>query len=363
MAERGETSRRAAEMAALDTRQPKEEGLSAEGLAADWRARAEELGFGARQIEACLQRAVAREPDPAEIERLLDEVASPHGLTQHESSFTRREVIRTLAERSGSSGASAVGELADRFLASERVVLLGPEGELDEARCTTPELLATERELLETACDRQGEGSGQVAREIVDDVLASHPELSAEQEAIVAGLLGSGDGVQVVLGRAGSGKTYALAPARQAWEAAGYEVVGAALSARAAQELSDGSGIPSQTLAGLLIQAAEPERSPLHAVSVVVLDEASMVGTRDLAALARHAEEAGAKLVLVGGGTQTRTGDTTIFSRVLYQLSYPAAEPRIAVEERILRPIPLPPHGGQRTPEGVRERPGCVEKV
>ena len=55
------------------------------------------------------------------------------------------------------------------------------------------------------------------------------------------------------------------------------------------------------------------------------------------------------------GGTQIRTGDTTIFSRVLYQLSYPAAEPRIAVGERILRPIPLPP---PHTAQGAEVDPG-----
>jgi hypothetical protein len=45
--------------------------------------------------------------------------------------------------------ASAVGELAERFISSERVVLLGPEGDLAEARYSTPELLATERQLLQ----------------------------------------------------------------------------------------------------------------------------------------------------------------------------------------------------------------------
>lgn len=188
-------------MAALDTRQAKED-ISAERLRADWQARAQELGFGARQIEACLRRAIEREPDPPQIERLYNELASPQGLTENESSFSAREVIRTLAERSGSSGACAVGELAEQFLASKRVVRLGPEGELDEARYSTPELLATERQLLQVAVDRQGEGAGQVGRQVVEEVLAAHPELSAEQVTMVAGLLGSGDGVQVVVGRA-----------------------------------------------------------------------------------------------------------------------------------------------------------------
>ena len=143
LAERGESSPRAAEAAALDTRRAKDYGVSVERLEADWRARAAELGFGLREIAGCLYRAVEREPERVEAERLLDELASPEGLTLNESSFTRREVVRTLAERSGPLAASAVGELADRFLASGRVVLLGPRRELDEARYTTPELLAT----------------------------------------------------------------------------------------------------------------------------------------------------------------------------------------------------------------------------
>jgi conjugative relaxase-like TrwC/TraI family protein len=47
MAERGQSSRRAAEMAALDTRQAKQHELSPERLRADWTAQAAELGFGA----------------------------------------------------------------------------------------------------------------------------------------------------------------------------------------------------------------------------------------------------------------------------------------------------------------------------
>ena len=83
---------------------------------------------------------------------------------------------------------------------------------------------------------------------------------------MVRGVLGSGDGLQVVLGRAGSGKTYALAPAREGWQTEGYQVIGAALSARAAQELQAGSGIPSGTLARLLADAGDPVRSPLGVI-------------------------------------------------------------------------------------------------
>ena len=59
-----------------------------------------------------------------------------------------------------------------------------------EARYTTPELLATERELLGGALVRQAEGAGQVDERMVEAVLARRPELSEEQEAMVRGLPG-----------------------------------------------------------------------------------------------------------------------------------------------------------------------------
>ena len=116
-------------------------------------------------------------------------------------------------------------------------------------------------------------------------------------------LTSSGAGVEVVVGKAGAGKTLALAAARMSWESSGYRVLGTALSARAARGLRDGAGIDSQTLASLLA-GIESGRTKLGASDVVVLDEAGMVGTRALARLVESADDAGAKVVLVGDPRQ-----------------------------------------------------------
>ncbi len=103
----------------------------------------------------------------------------------------------------------------------------------------------------------------------------------------------------------GAGKTYALGAARAAWQAAGHQVIGAALAARAAAELESGSGIPSTTVDRLLADLDRPGTlSPLGRGTIVVVDEAAMVGTRKLARLATHAGRADAKLVLVGDPRQ-----------------------------------------------------------
>ena len=243
MAERGETSARAAQAAALDTRAAKDYGVSVERLEAEWRARA----AGAR-----LRRARDR---GLPVPRLGARAGGRGGRARlrralRSAGADRRTSRPSPAARSSGRSPSASAQRGPPRSASWPIasssrsasVLLVPEREPAEGRYSTPELLATERELLDGAIARRGEGAGQVDERTVEAVLAGRPELSDEQAAMVRGLTESGDGLQVVLGWAGSGKTYALEPAREAWEAAGYEVIGAALAARAASELEAGRG-------------------------------------------------------------------------------------------------------------------------
>jgi len=106
----------------------------------------------------------------------------------------------------------------------------------------------------------------------------------------------------VLRAAAGTGKTFALDAAREAWEASDIPVVGCALSARAAVELQSQSGIRSDTVARLQRRLARGHGIPNG--GVLVVDEAGMVGSRDLAKLAASAERAQAKLVLVGDDHQ-----------------------------------------------------------
>ncbi len=113
----------------------------------------------------------------------------------------------------------------------------------------------------------------------------------------------SGDGVEIVEGVAGAGKTYALAAARDAWTTSGYHVIGCSLAARAAQQLETDAGIPSVTIDRLLTRITR-HTTTLDDTTVLVVDEAAMVGTRKLKRLLTHADEAGAKVVLVGDPCQ-----------------------------------------------------------
>ncbi|MGH2928827.1 MAG: AAA family ATPase, partial [Solirubrobacteraceae bacterium] len=122
------------------------------------------------------------------------------------------------------------------------------------------------------------------------------PSLGADQRSAVEAITGSGNGLDVVIGPAGTGKTFLLDAAREAWESSEKRVIGTSLAARAAVELTAGSAIPAVT-ADRLLRSIEIGRERFDASTVLVVDEAGMLGTRRLAALVAEAAANDAKIV------------------------------------------------------------------
>ncbi|MGH9186415.1 MAG: AAA family ATPase, partial [Acidimicrobiales bacterium] len=252
----------------------------------------------------------------------IETMVAPDGLTAQQASFDRRDVTRAWCEALPAgvqASLEAIEDLTDQALADRRMVpivdgqrQLGdghrmprPDGSTATAvgvarRWSTLDMLAVEEALLERAESSERASAGQVPVQIVDCQLRGRGDLSAEQARMVRRVTTSGDGVEVVVGRAGCGKTYALAAAAEVWRAGGYQPIGLAIAARAAAEMETTAGIASTTVAQFLIDADQAPGGLLHDRHVVVVDEASMVDTRRLARVLRHVEAAGAKVVLVG---------------------------------------------------------------
>jgi Ti-type conjugative transfer relaxase TraA len=109
--------------------------------------------------------------------------------------------------------------------------------------------------------------------------------------------------IEPLAGSAGAGKSKAIEAAREAWKAAGYRVVGAALSGIAAENLNRESGVESRTIASWE-PSWQQDRERLDRRSILVIDEAGMVGSRQLERVLSEAERQGAKVVLVGDAEQ-----------------------------------------------------------
>jgi hypothetical protein len=191
---------------------------------------------------------------------------------------------------------------AERFLA-ERAVQVGRDRRLGVQRYSTPELLARERQLVAAAVRRRDAGSGQVRPEVVRSVLERHATAGEDQAAMVQDVCRSGAGVSVVVGRAGSGKTWALGLAREAFELDGYTVLGTAPTGIATVGLGEEGFGDVRTVDRLLLDLGKGQGS-LDDKTVLVVDEAAMLGTRKLAPLLDYAQGAGAKVILVGDDRQ-----------------------------------------------------------
>lgn len=291
--ERGEDSARAAQVAAHQTRKAKEYGVDEDDLYERWESEAERAGFG-RTLELHGERP--RPFAPVDVEGIVGVQVGASGLTAMNSTFEWRDLVRDWCERvpvGTKVDLESLEELAGRTLSDDQVLDIA-----EPTSWTTKDMVEVEQALIGRAVDSKGAGRGSVDALVAERFLAGRDELGDEQAAMVTALATSGDGVQMVVGRAGTGKTYALAAAAQLWRSQGLVPVGVALAARAAAELETGAGIRSGTVAQFLTdEDTAPGLTDRH---VVVVDEAGMVDTRRLSRLVTHAERAGAKVVLVG---------------------------------------------------------------
>jgi conjugative relaxase-like TrwC/TraI family protein len=283
----GARSGRAARIATLTTRKPKPKAMSEAQLREEWRSRALDARFDLSQVVRVPRTPTLRIDD--------DEIAAV--VTAEHASYDRGQVIRVIA-RAARQGATLTDILdrAENYLASEYAIPLGDE------RWTTPDILDLEARVI-TFAQRPGDDTLAALPAAVSAAVAQRPSLSTEQQRMITQLCGSSRPIDVVVGHAGTGKTFALDAVRDAYEASGHRVLGAALAARAARELTAGSGIPAST-AHALHTAVTSGRITLQPGDVLVVDEAGMVGTRLLAALATEVTRANAKLILVGDPRQ-----------------------------------------------------------
>jgi ATP-dependent exoDNAse (exonuclease V) alpha subunit len=150
---------------------------------------------------------------------------------------------------------------------------------------------------------RTAEQTALVSHEAVRDALAAHPTAGADQQAMVRDLCQGGQGVALVVGRAGTGKTFALGIARHAWQLDGYRLLAAAPTGIATLSLQ-GEGFEDVATCDRLLADLDRGQETLDSRTVLVVDEAGMLGSRKLTRLLEHADRAQAKVVLVGDDRQ-----------------------------------------------------------
>lgn len=250
-----------------------------------------------------------------------DEILS--NLTQQASTFTPHQMAAAVAvEMQGKGGADVIQKALRDLQKHPDLIRLESDkpyhlrrGDPTEIRYTTREMLEIEQGLLDKSQARQSE-----TRHHVDTAaaIAARPTITDEQKVALKYVCEDPGAVKIIEGMAGTGKSYLMAAARESWEAAGFEVEGAALAGKAASGLESGADINSKTIHSLLFELDSGKRQ-LHSKSILVIDEGGMIGSRQLARVLDHVHQAGAKAVIVGDSWQLQPIDAGGAFRLLSQ--------------------------------------------
>jgi Ti-type conjugative transfer relaxase TraA len=272
-----------------------------------------QIGAPAKRIEDGGSQGERAEADRAELHREIARgngeriVADPSvaldAITHQQSTFTQRDIAK-FAHRH-SDGIDQFHEVVGAMRRAPNLVELGKDAR-GEDRLTTTEMIEAEQRLhraAELMAERERHEVRNADRETALALAEQRGLVLSREQADALAHVTDGRDLSVVVGHAGTGKSAMLGVAREAWEAAGYEVRGVALSGIAAENLESGSGIASRTIASME-HGWQQSRDRLTSRDVLVIDEAGMVGTLQLERVLSHAAEAGAKVVLVGDPQQ-----------------------------------------------------------
>lgn len=227
-------------------------------------------------------------------------------ISRTKASFTRTDILRGLAKRIDDH--QVLQQLANKATVSHDLIRLESG---TTSSFTTKDYRAAEDQLRATSQVMDASSGTPVSDAHVASAAAKQDRamqhafggaLSAEQRDALRHVL---DGKQLacVIGLAGAGKSTMLATAKEAWTRQGIVVHGAALAGKAADGLETASGISSRTLASLEL-SWKNGYAPIAQGDVLVVDEAGMIGTRQMARVTSKLNDIGAKLVLIGDPDQ-----------------------------------------------------------
>lgn len=265
-----------------------------------------------QSVEAASRMAKAQEPDPVSpIDAAVEEITKTHSV------ITDRNLIGTVLEHCQGRHMTLEQALTTAHAARKSRQLielsghdLDPGRDVNKSVYATPASIQEERTMLKSAIDRRNEREF-VPENFINDALKKRPTMSEEQAALVRHALNK-DGVSVVEGSAGTGKSFSLGAAAEAAREAGSRVWVTAPSHQAKGVVAEDTKTGDEhavVLRSLLNRIGNPEHPQAIALSkkdVVILDEAGMVGTREMGELLRAADKAGAKVILSGDTRQLK---------------------------------------------------------
>lgn len=278
--------------------------------------------IGPVRMRSALNMAVGRNEERkiANIELLKDGDDALTRITANASVFNHADLARTVKCVPDSIRAAA---LIKDALASSRIVSLYHDDGKETGLYTTKEVRDQERKLMRLATaigNRKNLTDTAEARSLVVEGAKS------QQQEALSHLVFAPGGMRILKGRAGTGKSYVLGKVATISKTIGIEVIGLAPTHKAKCSLEEVGYTNSDTIKGFLFKLYN-DRITLAKNSLIVVDEAAMVGNDDYGELLRVAASRSCNVILSGDERQlssiNRGGMFTSFAGNLgcYELS------------------------------------------
>jgi Ti-type conjugative transfer relaxase TraA len=263
--------------------------------------KAEAAQVGAEIINLAEERAKrAAEKEIFASVRTHDPARVLEAITERRATFTRADLNYAL--RTEIADAKERSAFMNETLARDEVVPLRDSTIGPITRYTTRAVLKAEGELLEAGRALVSGTKHGVRSDRLADVLDHHAELDHEQRDAFAHATGA-EGLAIIAGEAGTGKSRTMAAVRDAYEADGKRVIGLAWTHAVVGNMKAEGFQNASTMAGELMRQAAG-RSTWNSNTVLMVDEAAMLSTKHLSAFMTLARQAGAKVILVGDEKQ-----------------------------------------------------------
>ena len=265
-----------------------------QALKAEWRSRAQVYGI---DIERHLAQSRERGPIQFGHTAKADEAVrqSVDENSEREAVIDRRALeAKALQHAMGNGDLAAIRTETRKFERQRRLISIGDSISSPRGAYTTPEMIALERENIEMMRSSQGATIAIGRTEQIRE-WATRRHLLPDQAAVAQLTLASTDWLTAIEGRAGATKTTTVGAIREFAEQHGYEVYGFAPTTRAVKALSE-AGITARTIASLL-----EKRSAAPLKQVWIIDESSLLPTRQVNRLLHKAREEGVERVVFVG--------------------------------------------------------------
>lgn len=222
-------------------------------------------------------------------------------LSRMQSTFTHDDILRYVHEH---SDRSQFYDAVSAIEKSPELVLIQENDYSKYNRYTSRSLVLIENQMIKDASKLSNRKTHHIPKQIIDQAIVSRG-LSVEQAVALRQAI-NGNDLHVIIGDAGSGKTYTMGAVKEVFEASGYKLRGVALSNVAARGLERDTGIRSTNIAKLITNWDVHNKDQLDANTVLVIDEAGMVGTRQMQRMLAEAQRVGAQVIPIGDLKQTQ---------------------------------------------------------